>query len=200
MAARTNESGRVYDGGVGTYRTFCVRLCDGFYFPVSFATTRGKVREDAARCERQGPSRSRLYFHRNSDQTVDDMVDLNGQPYTKLPDAFRFREIYVPDCTCHGNPWDAEAIARHEEYARNPLPPQSAPTATAAQSKAVEPRRRSHQTNWGYRSRRDSDAQALPNTRTQGETGPSGPSSSDVQVRCVSRTGLRSPDPNEFPG
>lgn len=149
--ARHNE------GGASTYRTLCVRLCDGFYFPISFATTRSKVRDDATRCERQCPSRSRLYFHRNSDQTVDDMVDLNGQPYTKLPDAFRFREVYVADCTCHGNPWDVEAIARHEQYARNPLPPQSVPTATAEQSKAAEPHRRTRQTYWGYRSGRDNN-------------------------------------------
>src|SRR5262245_44547891 len=36
-----------------TYRTLCVRLCDGFYFPMSFATTRGKLEDDAGRCERQ---------------------------------------------------------------------------------------------------------------------------------------------------
>jgi hypothetical protein len=144
------------DGRAGTYRTLCVRLCDGFYFPLSFATTRAKVRDDAARCERQCPSRSRLYFHR-SEQAVDDMVDLDGQPYTRLPVAFRFRETYVPDCTCHGNPWDAEAIARHQEYARNPLPSQSAPTAAAEQPKTAEPRRSSRQTSWGYRSRRASD-------------------------------------------
>jgi len=142
------------EGGAGTYRTLCVRLCDGFYFPISFATTRSRVREDAERCERQCPSRSKLYFHRNSDQTVDDMVDSDGQPYTKLPEAFRFRETYVAGCTCFGNPWDAESLVRHEAYARNP-PPASAPTATTGKSKLAEPRHRNRQTNWGYRARQD---------------------------------------------
>src|SRR6185369_3937727 len=37
----------------GQYRTLCVRLCDGFYFPISFATTRGQLADDARKCERQ---------------------------------------------------------------------------------------------------------------------------------------------------
>ena len=101
----------------GTRRTLCVRLCDGFYFPISFATTRDKLADDASRCERQCPSGGRLFTHRNPGQSVDDMVDLKGNPYAQLPTAFRFREEYVADCTCRGNPWDAEAMARHQSYA-----------------------------------------------------------------------------------
>ena len=29
----------------GTYRTMCVRLCDGYYFPISFTTTRERSRK-----------------------------------------------------------------------------------------------------------------------------------------------------------
>ena len=45
------------------------------------------------------------------------MVDLKGLPYTQLKNALRYRTEYVQDCTCRGNPWDAEAIARHRAYA-----------------------------------------------------------------------------------
>jgi hypothetical protein len=31
----------------GTYRTVCVRLCDGFYFPISFSTYRSHFKKDA---------------------------------------------------------------------------------------------------------------------------------------------------------
>src|SRR5262249_47893821 len=51
--------------GAGTYRTLCVRLCDGFYFPIGFATTNGKFAEDARQCERLCPSRSRLFAYRH---------------------------------------------------------------------------------------------------------------------------------------
>lgn len=100
----------------GTYRTLCVRLCDGFYFPISFATTRSRFADDASRCEQQCPSRSRLFVYRNPGEEVEDMADLKGEPYTKLPEAFRFRTSYVPDCTCRGNPWDPETAARHAAY------------------------------------------------------------------------------------
>jgi hypothetical protein len=38
------RSGR-HEGG--TYKTVCVGLCDGFYFPVSFATRRQRFARDA---------------------------------------------------------------------------------------------------------------------------------------------------------
>jgi hypothetical protein len=37
--------------------------------------------------------------------------------YRDLQHAFRYRKEYVPDCTCHAHPWEAEAIARHRAYA-----------------------------------------------------------------------------------
>jgi len=133
-----------------TYRTLCVRLCDGFYFPISFATTRSKFRDDAGRCERQCPSGSRLFVHSNPGELVDAMVDLNGEAYATLPNAFRFRASYVADCTCRGNPWDAEALARHQAYARA-QPPTTGALATNERPRLTEPRRRSGQT-YGYRA------------------------------------------------
>jgi Protein of unknown function (DUF2865) len=138
----------------GTYRTLCVRLCDGFYFPISVATTRSRFADDASRCEQQCPSRSRLFVYRNAGESVEDMADLNGEPYTKLPEAFRFRASYVENCTCRGNPWDAESVARHAAYAPVSPPTASAPT-TAGKPKLAEPRRRSRQSSWGYRGRED---------------------------------------------
>jgi hypothetical protein len=101
----------------GTYRTLCVRLCDGFYFPVSYSTRPGRFAGDAKQCEQRCPNGSRLFVHRNPGQDVDDMVDLDGRPYRSLPTAFLHRAQYVADCTCRGNPWDAAAVARHRAYA-----------------------------------------------------------------------------------
>src|SRR5690606_29512315 len=41
---RVREYGRRH----GTYRTVCVRLCDGFFFPISFATTPDRFGADEA--------------------------------------------------------------------------------------------------------------------------------------------------------
>ena len=101
----------------GTYRTLCVRLCDGFYFPISYATRRGRFAADAKRCEQSCPAGARLFVHLNPVQGVDDMVDLDDRPYRSLPTAFLHRAQYVADCTCRGNPWDEAAVARHRAYA-----------------------------------------------------------------------------------
>jgi len=103
----------------GTYRTLCVRLCDGFHFPVSDSTRRKRLSGDAKQCEQRCPARSRLFVHRNPGEDVEDMVDLQGQPYRNLPTALLYQTKYVADCTCHGNPWDEAALARHRTYAED---------------------------------------------------------------------------------
>lgn len=99
------------------FRTLCVRLCDGFYWPVSFATRRDRLGHDARQCERTCPGRGRLFVHRNPGEGVNDMVDLDGRPYRKLAAAFLYRSQRIADCTCRGYPWEEEALAQHRAYA-----------------------------------------------------------------------------------
>jgi hypothetical protein len=140
---------RQSQGPAATYRTLCVRLCDGFYFPISFATPRGKFGADAERCEHQCPGRSRLYAYRNPGEGIEQMLDLNGAAYTSLPTAFRFQSSYDSQCTCHGNPWDAESIARHQAY-----PPVQQPVDSVAgvEQRRTAEHRQSHSRSWGYRA------------------------------------------------
>ena len=100
----------------------CVRLCDGFYFPISYSTRREHLAGDASQCERQCPARSRLFVYRNPGEEIEDMRDLEGQPYRSLPTALVYRTQYVADCTCHGNPWDEATRARHRGYAEDAAP------------------------------------------------------------------------------
>jgi hypothetical protein len=99
-----------------TFRTVCVRLCDGYYWPVSFATGRDRLANDAMQCAKSCPSRARLFMHRNPGETIEDLVDLDGRPYRKLATAFLYRTQYIADCTCRGHPWEEEARARHRAY------------------------------------------------------------------------------------
>jgi hypothetical protein len=101
----------------GTYRTMCVRLCDGYYFPISFSATRDRLARDAKTCESSCGGQARLFVYRNPGADVEDMVDLRGQPYRQLSTAFLYRTEYVPQCRCKPNPWDAEAQERHRMYA-----------------------------------------------------------------------------------
>jgi Protein of unknown function (DUF2865) len=101
----------------GASRTLCVRLCDGFYFPISYSTARERFTGDASQCERQCPDRSRLFVYRNPGEDIEDMRDLKGLAYRSLPTAFLYRSKYVADCTCRGNPWDEAERERHRAYA-----------------------------------------------------------------------------------
>ncbi len=105
--------------GGNTYRTMCVRLCDGFYFPVSFATTKDNFERDAATCERNcgGSTDAKLYTYRNPGGDVEDMEDLDGKPYKKLQTAFLFRTKYEASCKCRAHPWEDASQIRHKTYA-----------------------------------------------------------------------------------
>ena len=132
----------------------CVRLCDGFYVPINFSTTRNKFEEDAKRCERQCPSHSRLYVYRNPGEDLEDMVDLKDEPYSQLPTAFRFKTAYDPQCTCRGNPWDAEEIARHAAYPPARVPADAA-IASHEKRRTAEPQRGGQHRTWAYRAQRE---------------------------------------------
>ncbi|MCP4381875.1 MAG: DUF2865 domain-containing protein [Hyphomicrobiales bacterium] len=87
--------------GAGTYRTLCVRTCDGYYFPVSFAATPAAFQRDAGACQALCPGTDvALYVHRNPGQESPEMVSLTGEPYTAQPNAFRYRTEYDRSCRC----------------------------------------------------------------------------------------------------
>ena len=49
--------------GNGTFRTLCVRTCDGYYFPISFSTTSEHFPADARSCEAICPgTEARLFY------------------------------------------------------------------------------------------------------------------------------------------
>ena len=100
-----------------TYRTLCVRLCDGYYFPVNFSVGRRQFARDARVCTARCGSGARLFVYRNPGGDIQDMKDFEGRPYDKLDTAFLYRTQYVSDCKCQPHPWEAEAADRHRKYA-----------------------------------------------------------------------------------
>ena len=87
--------------GVATYRTLCVRLCDGFYFPVSFSTLPSHFPQDAEVCSSKCAAPTELYYYPNPGGSVDQSVALKTQEaYTKLRVAFRYRKEFVNGCSC----------------------------------------------------------------------------------------------------
>ena len=99
------------------YRTMCVRLCDGFYWPISNATGRSRFRSDAQQCESSCESPAKLFYSRGIATPAEQMIDLQGKPYSALPNAFRYREKYMPECRCKPDPWSEEAKADYAKRA-----------------------------------------------------------------------------------
>ena len=96
----------------GTFRTICVRTCDGYYFPISYATTPDRFRDDEQTCQRMCPAAEvSLYTYHNPGEEVPQAVSLNGRLYTELPTAFSYRKALNPACSCRrpGESW-AEAL------------------------------------------------------------------------------------------
>jgi hypothetical protein len=89
-------------GGYNTIRTVCVRLSDGYFWPVSFSTLVDYAPNDAQQCQVQCPNTAvDLYYYSNPGQDPEQMVNLNGQPYTALPSAFRYLKEIDTASSCH---------------------------------------------------------------------------------------------------
>lgn len=88
-----------------TYRTLCVRTCDGYFFPISFSARPAQFGQDAAACNAMCPAaETGLFVYRNPGGDPEDMISLAGVPYTELPNAFRHRKEYVNGCSCQAAP------------------------------------------------------------------------------------------------
>ena len=106
-----------HDGEKQTYKTMCVRLCDGAYFPISFATTRNNFAKDEAQCADRCGSPARLFVFPNPGGNPEMMRDRSGHSYVALPTAFQFRQGTVTGCSCKSQPWEMASKARHRLYA-----------------------------------------------------------------------------------
>lgn len=103
----------------GTFRTVCVRTCDGAYFPISFATVPARFPDDEKTCKNLCPAAEAvLYTHRNPGEDMNSAVSIGGQPYTALPTAFKFRSEFNPSCSCKaaGQTW-ADALKSADDKA-----------------------------------------------------------------------------------
>jgi len=91
-----------------TFRTLCVRTCDGYYWPISFSTVPGRFAEDERVCQRMCPAaRVVLFTHRNPGEEVAQAVSAGGQTYGDMPNAFLYRKQFTSACSCRrsGETW-----------------------------------------------------------------------------------------------
>ena len=119
-----------------TYRTLCVRQCDGYYFPISFSTLPNHFDRDAELCQSKCAAPVDLYYHQNPGGAVDQMLNLrSNEPYTLSKTAFRYRKEFVAGCSCKQTEFvpDASTVAAPQQSgsaAPAPGAPASAARAT----------------------------------------------------------------------
>jgi hypothetical protein len=100
----------------GSVRTICVRTCDGFYFPISYATNASRFREDEKTCQRMCPAAEVMLFsYPTEGGEVAQATSINGQPYSSLANAFKYRQEFNAQCSCKraGQSW-ADALGKDE--------------------------------------------------------------------------------------
>lgn len=80
---------------------FCVRTCDGRYFPLQGAAQGGN--SDIAQCNAFCPAATMTVFSTaDASRGIDGAVSRDGKPYSELPNAYVFRQRLVDGCTCNG--------------------------------------------------------------------------------------------------
>lgn len=122
-----------------TYRTVCVRLCDGYYFPISFSTLPNHFERDAEVCQSKCAAPAQLYYYQNPGGAVDQMVSFtNNENYTKLKTAFLYRKEYVNGCSCKQTEYIPQTQMPPAKKADAGSAPAAAPTTTGSTGRAPQ--------------------------------------------------------------
>jgi hypothetical protein len=92
FGSRPAETPHVETGGGVAY---CVRLCDGRFFPIQRHSSVTPAQSCSAFCP---ASQTRIY----NGSSIDNASGPDGKRYADLSTAFAFREKIVSGCTCNG--------------------------------------------------------------------------------------------------
>lgn len=101
-------SASIYYPANRPYRTQCVRICDGYFFPMSKSSSPADFQRDQNRCEAACPGTrvEMFYSPGKSDDTASMVSAVTGKPYRDLPKALDFRRLDIPTdpaCSCAGS-------------------------------------------------------------------------------------------------
>lgn len=121
-----SPDGRIaISGPPGQFRTLCVRTCDGYFFPMSSASSSIDFDRDQKNCESACPgTEMQLYYHLADGEESDAMVAAgSNEPYSALPTAFLYKSASYSrprQCGCSA-PKNFEIVAGE--------PPSASPAA-----------------------------------------------------------------------
>ncbi|MCT7375496.1 DUF2865 domain-containing protein [Chelativorans salis] len=121
-----------------TYRTMCVRLCDGYYFPISFSVPPSLFQRDTKTCRARCPQAdTALYVHRVPQEESDEMVSArDGTPYRDLGTAFAYRTASSngPACGCKVRKPEGYTVVAGENEGLTDEPEEDAVLSSPAQT------------------------------------------------------------------
>jgi hypothetical protein len=174
-------------GQSSTFRTVCVRTCDGYYFPISYSTSPARFAEDERVCQRACPAAEVMLFaHRNPGEDINQAVSISGQNYTALPNAFRYRQAFNRDCSCRkpGQSWADALEGRDATIERGDI------VVTEERAKQMSQPQQPRQQQQRGRSPAGAPAEAQQPAQPTTADNPTGPESGRKPVRTVGPTFL----------
>jgi hypothetical protein len=118
-----NNQGQQGEASGSSFRTVCVRTCDGGYFPISFSTNPSRFGEDEKTCQRMCPATEVMLFsYPNPGGDITQATSTSGQTYSQLPNAFKFRQQFDNACSCRrpGESWADTMKGADERVAAQP--------------------------------------------------------------------------------
>ena len=117
------------DQGTGSGKPICVRLCDGYFFPLASVGRRGPDGTQEM-CQAQCPGSETEAFTLGPEGDIAQAVGQGGKAYMELDNALRYQKATVPGCSCRKSDqsW-GEALKGAEDMLGGPDTPISAEEA-----------------------------------------------------------------------
>ena len=115
-AASGPYSGPFHGGGNNAY---CVRSCDGFFFPINHEGAQGPDRYETA-CQTSCPGAATQVFFMKRGGDIKWSSNARGQGYMSLENALKYRKERDPACTCKDSQASWAAVLKPVEGMMKP--------------------------------------------------------------------------------
>ena len=100
--AKAMDSAEFTESYLSSRTSYCVRSCDGFFFPIGNADT-GSTAAHEASCARACPgAETAVYVAAAGSKGIDDAINRKGQRYQATVTAFNYRTQLSAACSCNG--------------------------------------------------------------------------------------------------
>ncbi|CAN5212005.1 hypothetical protein BH10PSE9_BH10PSE9_09240 [soil metagenome] len=109
------ESGCAVPDSYGGTRTLCVRICDGYYFPINAQANSTRFQTDAMACQSMYAEggQAELFVQPGGADIQDATSIATGKRYGDLSNALLYREAYVPACATQLKTGIAALVSRY---------------------------------------------------------------------------------------